>query len=850
MRLFAASSLVIALPAAMLVLASGGQPAASPPDFARAVLPILTAKCAPCHGKTVQQSGLDLSSIEAMRKGGSHGSALTPGKPDASPLYTRAADRSMPPGPVKLTKAELETLRAWIAAGAPGKPEAAAAKAIHWAFEPPRKPAQPQVKATWWVRNPIDAFVLARMEANGIAPPRTADRLTLLRRLTLDLTGLPPTPEEQRRFLADTRPDAYERLVDDLLSRPQYGERWARHWLDVARYAESNGYERDSTKASAWRYRDYVIGSLNQDKPFDRFLLEQIAGDELPNSTAEQQIATTFLRLGTWDDEPADALQDRYDQLDDVVGTTSAAFLGVTLRCARCHDHKFEPFTTRDYYRVLAAFHPLKRPEADRDVLAGTESELRRYTEAMERWNAEHGAVVSSKQAYHAAIRERLFESGSSRLAAEVIAAFRTPADKRTEAQKQLVAQREKDLLQEVLGAATEAERAALDALDRTLAQMEERKPQEPPRAYIWQEETKSAPRTAVLLRGDPRTPSEEVRMDVPATLRFADLEEPAPTSRSTGRRLALARWMARPDNPLTARVFVNRVWQGHFGRGIVATPNDFGIMGERPTHPELLDWLAVHFAAPRRAEAGTPSSAGLGWSMKALHRLIVTSNTYKAASEWRAEAAKKDPENKTYWRFQPRRLEAEAIRDSMLAASGRLNKQVGGPPFYPTLPREVLAGQSRPGDGWGTSSEEEQGRRSIYIHVKRSLAVPELEALDAPDTTTSCEARPTSTVAPQALTFLNGAFANQMAAAMAGRIRQEGGDTEESRLDHAFRIALGRPARKAEITLGTQFLRDHTAQIATELRQAGASAEPAADRAWQALCLVLLNTNEFFYIP
>jgi hypothetical protein len=660
----------------------------------------------------------------------------------------------MRPSLLTATLVALFTLPLWLGAAPPRQ---------HWAFVPPQRPAVPVPDNSAWVRTPIDAFVLARRERQGIPPAPPADRRTLLRRVYLDLIGLPPTPEEQRAFLEDTAPDAYERQVERLLASPHYGERWARHWLDVARYADTNGYERDGAKPSAWRYRDYVIDAFNRDKPYDRFLTEQLAGDEVDDADAETQIATTFLRLGTWDDEPAEPGVDRYDQLDDVLGTTAAAFLGVTLRCARCHDHKFEPFTQVDYYRLLAVFEPLRRPQngrTDLDRVVGNARELAAYRGALA---AAAGALTPGTPAL-------------CKLAPQFVGPH-------------------------------------------------------PPRAYIWYEDG-SAPVTHVLHRGDPARPKQAVEPGVPAVLVPQQPEPPPPLTHSTGRRLWLARWLTHPDNPLVARVMVNRIWQHHFGRGLVANANDFGTMGEPPTHPALLDYLAAEFVAR-------------GWSVKALDRLIVLSSTYRLAAASGPEGARLDPKATLLCRWRPRRLDAEVMRDSMLAVSGRLNPQMGGPGVYPPLPRAVLEGQSRPGDGWGNSDPREAARRSVYLFVKRSLAVPELEVLDAPDTTSSCEQRLVSTVAPQALTFLNGDFANEQARALAGRLRREagGGAAEQVRL--AFELTLCRPPRAEELDAGLAFLAAQRPQIEAE----GGAAD-AERRALEAFCLVLLNTNEFAYLP
>jgi hypothetical protein len=620
----------------------------------------------------------------------------------------------------------------------------------------------PQVSDPSWVKTPVDAFVLARLRAEGLAPAPPADRRTLLRRVYFDLIGLPPTPEEVEAFLQDESPGAYERVVDELLARPQYGERWARHWLDVVRYAESNGYERDGAKPSAWRYRDYVINSFNRDKPYDRFVTEQLAGDELPDATAETQIATTFLRLGTWDDEPAEPMVDRCDQLDDVLGTTATALLGLTLRCARCHDHKFEPFTQVDYYRMLAVFQPLKRPQngrTDLDRAVGTPAELSAYREEVTRRAAGLAAPLRLAPAW-------------VRLA---------------------------DL------------------------------PPAPPRAYIWYEDSPRAPATHVLQRGDPEKRGAEVQPGFPAALAPEQPQPPGPTDHSTGRRLWLARWLTRPDHPLTARVMVNRVWQHHFGNGLVGSENDFGLMGEAPSHPELLDWLAGEFVAG-------------GWRLKPLHRLLVLSNTYQMSAAPNPAAAEKDPDNHLLWRWRQRRLSAEAVRDAILAVSGRLNPEAGGPSVFPTLPRPVLEGQSRPGDGWGKSDERQASRRSIYIFVKRSLAVPELDLLDAPDTTSSCEQRPVSTTGPQALTFLNGAFTHEQARHFARRLLREAGPDPAAQVDRAFRLALARPPRPEELAAARGFL-DRQRRL---LEKEAPNAPPEAPLA--ALGVVLFNTNEFVY--
>jgi len=734
-------------------------------------------------------------------------------------------------------------------AGAPKADE----KEKHRAFQPVRRPEIPAVSDPAWSRNPVDRFVLAKMEVEGVKPVEAADRRTLIRRLYLDLIGLPPTSDEVQAFLDDKSPDAVAKVVDDLLARPQYGERWARHWLDVVRYAETNGYERDGDKPHAWRYRDYVIGALNQDKPYNRFLVEQLAGDEVEGSEASAKIASTFLRLGTWDDEPAEPMVDRYDQLDDVLGTAATAFLGITLRCARCHDHKYEPFSQVDYYRMLAVFEPLKRPRIERlevDRPVGTEAELAAYHAGIAESSAEFARAWERIEALIRPEIDRLFAPSEkpkdgkparkrTSLPPEAVKVFRVNPGKRSPEQWELVRLFAGQLEAEARATATAEKLAALKPLDERIVAIKARGPKELPRAYIWEEDVSKAPATHVFKRGDPTRPSVAVEPGVPAVLAARQPDPPRPTVGSSGRRLWLARWMTSPENPLVSRVIVNRIWQFHFGEGLVASSNDFGVMGEAPSHPELLDWLASELMSS-------------GWRLKPLHRMIVLSQAYQRSSAFDPEAARVDPKGTLLWRWRQRRLEAEVVRDSILAVSGQLNPRMGGPGFYPTLPRAVLEGQSKPGDGWGQSDGREQSRRSIYIFAKRCLAVPELDLLDTPDTTSSCERRMVSTTGPQALTFLNGAFIQEQARHFAARLVAETGQAARDQVERAFVLTSGRPPRPEESRAAVDFLKRQEQQILADAvdgdTKAGLEPGDARQKALEAFCLVILNMNEFVY--
>ena len=714
-------------------------------DYARDIRPILRDHCQSCHGPVKQKGGLRLDTGMLILKGGKGGPVLHPGSPGDSGILSRVLSdddsERMPPEGARLSSGQVDLIRKWIQQGAavPEDESAPARPEDHWAFQTVARSEIPSVKNVKWPRNPIDRFVLARLEAKGWKPAAAASPSALLRRAHLDLLGFPPSPEEQRTFSASPTPEALDRVIDQLLARPAYGERWARHWLDLVRYAETNGYERDAIKPMVWRYRDYVIRALNNDKPYDRFLHEQLAGDELPDATSETMIATGFYRLGHWDDEPADPQTDRFDQLDDIINTTSQSLLGLTLACARCHDHKFEPLTSKDYYSLLAVFDPLSRPRKGRTELT-------------------------------------------------------VPA-----------------------GSREELKHASSDL----------------PQAYVLQEKSPKAPDTRILIRGSATRPGAPVTPAVPDILARRQPDFPEPDSHTTRRRLGLARWIIDEQNPLTARVIVNHVWRLHFGQGLVRTAGDFGLMGEAPTHPELLDWLAHWFMRDA------------GWSLKELHRLILTSATWRMNRENNEAHAAEDPDNRLLWRMPYRRLEVEALRDSMLAVSGRMNREMFGPSMYPAVPPQALEGHSDPEKIWKPFNEKAASRRTVYAFIKRSMVVPMLEVLDLCDTTRPSERRAVTTVATQALTLFNGDFVNRQARHLADRLRHEVGNDSKAQVERAYRLALCRNPTKTEVDTAANFLEGEAAKIQQEARIAPA---PARSQALTQFCRALLNLNEFAY--
>jgi uncharacterized protein DUF1553/uncharacterized protein DUF1549/cytochrome c len=807
--------------------------------YERRVQPILAKSCYGCHGDA-QTSGFDLRTRDGMLRGGSRGPALAPGNPEASRLYRYVAGLekpSMPPtGP--LAAEEVAALKAWIAAGAP------TGDGTWWAFRPARRPTVPKIQSAW-VHNPIDAFVLARLKAEGLRPAPPASREALIRRATYDLWGLPPTPAEIDAFVSDRRLDAYERLIDRLLASPHYGERWARHWLDLARYAESEGFKSDEKRPDAWRFRDYVIDAFNQDKPYDRFIQEQIAGDELFPGSAAALVATGFNRHWADESNARNLRQRRQEILNDITDTTGAVFLGLTVGCARCHDHKYDPIPQRDYYR-LQAFFAAVRPREELVLASGEEQA--RYQRRRAAWEERTAAIRTDLAALEAPVRKKIYEDKFDKFPPDVQEAITTDPRRRTALQWQLAlkAAPQIEVGDSEVGAAMKgADRERWQLLTQRLNSFKPMKPVPLPEAIGITDVGREAPETFTLAVGVYDAPVEKVAPGFPSCLDPRPVVTAAPPGMATtGRRSALARWLTSPQNPLTARVMVNRLWQSHFGRGLVATASDFGRAGEPPTHPELLDWLAQELVQG-------------GWSLKAVHRLIMTSSTYRQSAAYSAAAARADPQDRLLWRMPRRRLEGEAIRDAILTVSGRLNEKRGGPSVLPELPAGLTAG------GWTvTADPRERDRRSIYVYVKRNLRYPLFEAFDMPDTHESCPRRDVTTTPTQALMLMNSEGVLDLAQSFAGRLLREcppsaGSDRREAMIERAYRLAFSRRPDAEERRLAREFLDRDTLLAQHRLAQKQRLAFPqpvapdqnAAGAALVDFCHTLLNTNEFIYV-
>lgn len=838
------------------------------------VLPYLYARCVTCHGKRKQEGQLDLRSVESITKGGQSGPAVIPGKPEESLLLKRVHAREMPP-PKELIRAgvrplevpEIERITQWIAEGAKKYEIAPDVQTTEpdslvtdedrqfWAFQPPRKPIVPSGASA---RNPIDAFLLRQLKERGLNYSEKASKLTLIRRVAFDLTGLPPEWEDVKPFLADESPEWYDRLVDFYLDSPHYGEHFGRKWLDLAGYADSEGKRSaDPIRQHAWRYRDYVIRSLNNDKPYDQFLREQLAGDELydfqnaDSITPEMMdalVATGFLRMapdGTGSDI-VDTVEERFEVVADEMEVLGSAVLGLTLRCAQCHSHKYDPIPQRDYYRLVATFqgaydvYDWLKPTS----VAGqskVKNPTRRYLpnvsqDIRKAWEAKRQAVQKEIDSAQSKLNRDMAESRKSYLnqelaklpepvRANVKSLLDTPANKRTDEQKELAKKYEKRLtISDAALLKKDAKLAKLKKqIDKEIAALKAKASNEPLIRALWDRGDPSP--TWIFRRGQFSNPGELVGPGVLSVLTDGKTPfQPKPKRNgSTGRRLGFANWLTKPDHPLTARVMVNRVWHHHFGRGIVESLANFGKSGTPPTHPELLDWLAVSFVEN-------------GWSLKWLHRQILTSEAYRQSSQLTEDQERRDPDNRWLSRMPLRRRSAESVRDSLLAVAGELDETTFGEPITVNVRADGLITADRSDKGW---------RRSIYIRQRRKEIPTILEAFDLPQMNPNCIERPKSTVAPQALHLLNNGLVRELSLAFAKRIQTDVPVNRQKQIERIYQTALSRPPNEGE----KQFALDTLDQLTKEWQNELKDQSKAETRALANYCHVLMNSAGFLFV-
>jgi hypothetical protein len=803
--------------------------------FNNDVVELLTDNCLKCHAGESPKGELNLTTRAGILMGGESGPAVDLKSHADSNLLTAINYESfeMPPTG-QMSPEQIRTLTKWVEMGlpwpedlheikfeeSPGPPVVDDETKKFWSFQQVQQPKVPHVADAG--NNAIDAFIRHRLTAAGLQASPAARPRELVRRMYYDLLGLPPEPTDVERWAArisavdgELNQSGVAELVDHLLDSPHYGEQWGRHWLDLVRYAETNSYERDGAKPHVWRYRDYVIQSFNDDKPYDLFITEQLAGDEKKEPTPDSIVATGYYRLGRWDDEPADPKLAFYDDIDDIITTTSHTFLGLTLNCARCHDHKIDPVPQRDYYRMVAFFRNVRRygVRGNESVLDASVMPIDRpadpdiYRTALTRYENDTKDAERHLKEIEKLIWDDLQDVEKEEFQYDM---NRVP----------IVAKREGTILK-----APQVNRYR-NHFNR-LQKLKASKPSGLADALCVKEDLRNTDATHILTRGNPHAEGEEVTPGFPSVLSppEAVIPELPEGAASSGRRKVLAQWVASPANPLTARVMVNRIWQHHFGRGIVRTSSDFGFQGSRPTHPQLLDWLAAKFVQS-------------GWSVKDIHRLIMSSAAYQMSSRPNKQSYDVDPTNDLFWRFDMRRLSAEEIRDSLLWANGSLNAdKMFGPSIYTDIPAAVKAGQSRPGSGWGNSSPEDKVRRSVYIHVKRSLLDPLIESFDFADTDQTCPVRFVTTQPTQALGMMNGEFIQQQAEIFA-RLLQQKTDSPEEQVTLALRRVMQRQPTPEEVTRGLKLI--ETLKTEQKLND---------DQARKYFCLVALNLNEFMYL-
>ncbi len=852
------------------------QAAAPSLSYESDVRPILKTHCFHCHGEAGErEGGLDLRLRRLIAVGGDSGQAIVPGHADESLLWQRLRDGDMPPEevPLRPTAVEIDTIEQWIAAGAVASQAEPAdlnpdnyiteQERSYWAFQPVQRPPVPQVDPTSNVGTPVDRFVLAKQQAVGLALSPQADPATLIRRATFDLLGLPPTPAEVQAFIDDTTPDAYARLLDRLLASPQYGQRWGRHWLDVAGYADSEGYgSEDPQRPHAYRYRDYVIDAFNQDKPFDQFVIEQLAGDELltpplENLDAEQTeklVATGFLRMapdGTGIGGVDKALASN-EVMVKTIEIVSSSLLGLTVGCAQCHNHRYDPITQEDYYAFRAIFEPALNPkkwltpaqrrwslytDADRAQAAALEVEAKKIL-------AER--IVKQNEFIEATVQRELAKLDEA-LRTPLAQARNTPDKQRTAEQKQLL--KEHPSVNVTAGSLYLYDRKAADELKKMADQAAAVRARKPPEGFVravWEPLDQPPAKTFVFFRGDHQQPTTVVppreltvladssSSRVPAN----DVQRP-----TSGRRLAYARWLTSGQHPLLARVIVNRIWMQHFGQGLVTTAADFGALGVEPTHPQLLDWLADEFAAS-------------GWSVKHLHRVIMLSATYQQSSLRHAGGDRIDAGNQLYWRMPVRRLDAESLRDAVLAVAGDLNLKAGGP-AVPVMANQVgqfVIGKEnlnagRPGAVLPMHNEDL--RRSVYVEVRRSRPLSVMAPFDLPRMEPNCTSRSSSTVSPQSLMLMNSTFVLEASQRFAQRLRREAGDALPDQIRLAWRLCFAVPPSAEQVAAAVGFVESQREVFAADPVVA-TKTQPAVEPDTEALasfCQALLSSNPFLYV-
>lgn len=798
-------------------LSLGETPAPTPEQlkfFEDQVRPVLVQNCQKCHAGNKPKGDLSLDSLAGVRAGGESGEVIVPGKPEASLLIEAVNHQSlkMPPDK-KLGEQEIAVLTEWVRSGAPWPEEPGATGPTlrksrgtisdedrrYWAFQPVQRGPLPDALDDSWSRGTVDRWLLVGMQSQGLHPAPEADKTTLLRRLSFDLTGLPPSGEQTTQFLEDTSPDAYERLVDRLLASPQAGEHSSRHWLDLVRYAESDGYKQDGYRPSAWRYRDYVIASLNADKPYDRFVQEQIAGDEIAPHDPQALIATGYYRLGIYEYNQRDVRTQWSVILNDITDVTADVFLGLGMSCARCHDHKFDPILQKDYFRLQAFFAPLIQRD---DIPAAAPQACDEYRQKLQTWEektADLRRQIDEIERPHIDAATKAF---IAKFPVDIEPIFTRPQQERTPLEQQLVRLAARQVIEEggrvdFAKKLTGEEKEKWEKLRKELAEFDTLKPAPLPEAMMVSDVGSVPP--PVTIPG--KRSAEEILPGVLSVLDPAPLPylQPSTSQATTGRRTALAQWLTRPDNPLTTRVLVNRLWQNHFGKGLVESSSDFGRLGHPPSHPELLDYLASEFVSS-------------GWSMKTIHRQMLLSAAYRQGSlgEAASQSATTDPANRWLARMTVRRLGAEQIRDATLAATGELDETAGGP-----------------------GSEASSTRRSIYVKVLRNKRDSLLDAFDVPDGSASVPQRNVTTTSNQSLLMINGLWMLARAQALAARLQRENpGATQEQKIVTLYSWLLGRTPSPDESAAAAAFLGESSSQ------------DQLTD-----LCHVLLNSNEFLYV-